>query len=342
MEYKTVTIRGIAYYVADLPPNEYGKRKRIYGKTVEELNKKIAEAELYREIRLQIERPREGSSLSEYISCYFRTGNGEQISPTKLRKRQQLFEALIINSDIDLPLKKLTETNISKYLTKLREMYPEETIEMVKDIVCDTLQMPYVLEEHPLDTRKIIIQAPVETFHDCYLTKEQLSTLKEYCLQNYTEKFGVGKDVMAFLCLSGVKVKDLIESKRNAVDLEKKTFTGSNNAVVPLSEECVSWLNRYLTARDTLYGCDEDDYLFCRERFVPVSRTSIGMTISRISQICGMPSGCTANSIHRSFICFLLEDKVNPFEIAEWYGYRKVETIMGYQKDKKIYMALHR
>lgn len=341
MDYRKVEIRGKEYYVLDLPPNEYGKRKRLYGSSVEELENKYEYAKKLLEIKQSVEHPDENAPFSEYVLFLFRNGNGKTISPSLRRKRMQLLDALIVNSAIDIPIQKLNEKKLTDFLTSLRETYSEQTVESVRSIISETISLPFVLERWPLDARKVFAEEPIDQDEkSCFLTKAQIDTMKNYCIAPYSEKFGVGKELLMFLLCSGIKVKDLISAKRSAVDAEAGTFTTEDGIVIPLRNMDMSWLKKFLKKRDSLYG--EDGLLFYRDEKKPLTRTSAGMTVSRIAHICEMPNGCTANAIHRSIVCHLLEDGVNPFEIAEWYGYRKVDAVLELAKDKRIYLAIHK
>ena len=97
------------------------------------------------------------------------------------------------------------------------------------------------------------------------------------------------------LYATGLRVSELVGLKLGGVSLDAGVVRvlgkGSKERLVPLGDEAVAWLHRYLQdARPALAGAGKRDEMFLTQRHAPLTRQGFWALIKRYAVAAGIPS----------------------------------------------------
>jgi site-specific recombinase XerD len=146
--------------------------------------------------------------------------------------------------------------------------------------------------------------------------------------------------LMEVLFSTGLRVSEVVSLDRDKIDLDAKEFgvigKGRKQRVVFLSDRCVEWIKRFLSAR-------EDNW---RPLFIRMSRTKTPITdtgdkmrlttrsvqriVDRYCRFAGLPIKISPHGLRHSFATDLLKNGANIRDVQEMLGHKNISTTQIY------------
>jgi integrase/recombinase XerD len=138
------------------------------------------------------------------------------------------------------------------------------------------------------------------------------------------------------LYASGLRVSELVGLKRSQVALDAGVLRvlgkGSKERMVPLGEEAIDWIGRYLRdARASLAGESRSDHLFVTARGSAMTRQAFWALIKRYAKIAGLPSASLSPHVLRhAFATHLLNHGADLRVVQLLLGHADITTTTIY------------
>jgi integrase/recombinase XerD len=137
------------------------------------------------------------------------------------------------------------------------------------------------------------------------------------------------------LYATGLRVSELVGLKLTAVNLNdgvlRVTGKGNKDRLVPLGEEAVSWLQRYLAeARPALMGNALSDALFVTARGDGMTRQAFWYLIKRRAQAAGITRPLSPHTLRHAFATHLLNHGADLRVVQMLLGHSDISTTQIY------------
>ncbi|HEY3378597.1 MAG TPA: site-specific tyrosine recombinase XerD [Armatimonadota bacterium] len=135
--------------------------------------------------------------------------------------------------------------------------------------------------------------------------------------------------MLEVLYATGLRVSELVNLQRGEVNLRfgyvRCVGKGNKERVVPLGSVAITWLQRYLDARD-----DDAPCCFPGQRARPLTRLSFWKTVKRLAQRAAIVKEVSPHTLRHSFATHLLERGADLRVIQEMLGHRSITTTQMY------------
>ena len=155
--------------------------------------------------------------------------------------------------------------------------------------------------------------------------------------------------MLEVLYATGVRVSELVSLRLVDLDMErgflKVLGKGKKERVVPLGEEAIGWLRRYLEVRGEL-DKKGSAYLFLSNRGGPMTRQRFWQIIKEYARRVGITKGISPHTLRHSFATHILERGADLRSVQELLGHADLSTTQIYTHVarahlEKIYKKSH-
>lgn len=321
------------YYAYRLPPDVFGKRKRIYAKTEEELLAKIEKINQEKKENMQTYKP-SAKKLSDYIIYYFRHAT-ECFATADIERMQLLFEKNILNSKIDKDIDALTTEEINDHYNKLSELYTSNHISEVNTLVQNAASL--AAEDGigiNIDFSKIVIpKINVKRGKDSYiLSPDEFEIMLNYCINDKHSKFGNNESLIILFMLTGISASSLgnlqckdVDLKRGVLILEDREYN--------LSNEAKQWLTEHF--KESEFKSD-NDYVFATKSKIPPTGISVLYTIKAIAKQCCLPNGVNRTNLQKAYVISELNKGTSRDTLCQRLGFKSPKTITAIEREYKL------
>ncbi len=157
--------------------------------------------------------------------------------------------------------------------------------------------------------------------------------------------------MLELLYATGLRVSELVKLALNQVDshrgLVRLMGKGGKERLVPLGEEALMWLDRYLReARGLLLGQRQSDYLFITQRGGPMTRQAFWYLIKRHAKRAGITRPLSPHTLRHAFATHLLNHGADLRVVQMLLGHSSLSTTQIYthvaqQRLKQIHARFH-
>jgi integrase/recombinase XerD len=158
--------------------------------------------------------------------------------------------------------------------------------------------------------------------------------------------------MLEVLYATGLRVSELTGLRLSQVSLDanvvRVTGKGSKERLVPLGEEAVSWLTRYLReARPTLAGKAKGDHVFLTAREGPLTRQAFWALVKRYATKAGIPAtSLSPHVLRHAFATHLLNHGADLRVVQLLLGHADITTTTIYthvarERLKQLHAAHH-
>ena len=327
VKYKTQNINGIDYYYYVFPTNALGKRKRIYGRTIGELEEKI---EQYKEEKHVI--PIKSNNFSALVLYYLQTACFTR--KHQLNELYHFLDSKIKDSIIDIDINdKFFNDRLNDYFYYLQKYYNKEMVNKLYDFISSVIEFAQtisLLEDIKLEKNKgLISYKQIKTKTKKYfLSEEEARIILKECSRIKTNGnyfYGVGAKVIALILCTGLKTEQLIDLSLENINIHKKMLyiTYKNEPrTIPLCREAVSVLSDFNKSNKSFPFEIDTDYLFITTEGTKVVKGNIEKTLKNI--------------VDNSGLIF----KPNLSDIENYFGYHLLKK--GYDLSVVTYLCCHK
>ena len=138
------------------------------------------------------------------------------------------------------------------------------------------------------------------------------------------------------LYATGLRVSELVNLKLHEVSLADGVLRalgkGSKERLVPLGEQAIDWIGRYLTeARADILGGQQDDALFVTGRGGPMTRQAFWQLIKRYALLAGIaPEKLSPHVLRHAFATHLLNHGADLRVVQLLLGHADISTTQIY------------
>lgn len=138
------------------------------------------------------------------------------------------------------------------------------------------------------------------------------------------------------LYASGLRVSELVGLKRSQVAIDAGVVRvlgkGSKERLVPLGEEAIDWIRRYLSdARPRFAGDSKGDHVFVTARGGPMTRQAFWALIKRYAVVAGIPAATLSPHVLRhAFATHLLNHGADLRVVQLLLGHADITTTTIY------------
>lgn len=326
------------YWVYDMDEDEFGKRKRIYGKTKEEVENRIKKLEEEKQLKIYYERPRT-NKLQDYVIFYLKNALGK-LSAKETRKKLALAKHIIFDSIIDTDINELTTELVNEYYRRINEMFYYENVVEVDGILRATIKLTNDLGVSDFDYS--VIETPSKNsnlrFYADYIpTEEELNDLFDYCISDNFSFYKNNELIILFALYTSLKINSIRKLLVSSLDLERG-FIKVDGVDFPLSDEVVKWL-KTMIAEERIDLSDKNTLLFYKGKVEAIN--NISNTIVGMSKQCGLPKGITTKSLHKACILRELNKGVSPQKICQLYNYKQIE-LNSIKEEFNVFNSLYK
>lgn len=338
----TKTIRKVftgskEYYIYDLDKDFFGKTKRLYADSENELKEKIAAAEAERKVILETYRP-VGKKLSDYV-CFYLKCSISKSAMVDIKRLTVLFENAVFDSKIDKNIDEITENEIQEFYNGAVLKFQEDSIKEITKV----LEKTFILAgqsgiEIQFDLSKIkknvpdarIVQSPY------IMTPKEYELMLSYCISDDCTRYGVNELAIIFLMMTGLKFADVKQIKIKDVDTENKVVTIGEKQYL-LSDKCVSWLNMQVkSGKIPAITPENERLLFVNSYGRELTSQSFHTTVSKITKRCGLPKGIAGKTIRKAYFVSELANGVLPQELMERLHLSNIREVLDAQDEYMI------
>ncbi len=297
------------YYAYDLDEDVFGKVKRVYGNTEEEVREKIKQYEEEKAKGLSTRKPK-SNKLWNYILFYFKGAVGKK-SSKDLQRLMALCEDLIKDSVIDKNIDTITEEEMQDYYDALAEKYSIANVTEIDTILRKTFSIAEGLAENfNYENIEIPTQEPITVSYD--LTPAEYDKFVTFLFT--TDKFTLyTKAIIALLLVTGMKYEDVGTIKRKNVNLENGTVSNSK-CEWTLPEYFIKWLRKEEENGHITF--DGEGVAFSNNGKKISTYQTLQSTLSRMIVACGLPRGLTIRSLRSSFVNYKMQNGTSIEELA--------------------------
>jgi integrase/recombinase XerD len=141
--------------------------------------------------------------------------------------------------------------------------------------------------------------------------------------------------MLELLYASGLRVSELVSLKAPQLSLDMGVVRvlgkGSKERLVPLGEEALAWVRRYLDeGRPELLHGRAADALFVTARAEPMTRQAFWQLIRRHAAAAGLPRGISPHTLRHAFATHLLNHGADLRVVQLLLGHSDVSTTQIY------------
>lgn len=152
---------------------------------------------------------------------------------------------------------------------------------------------------------------------------------------------------------SGLRVSELVNLKLTDLHLTMQVVKiygkGRKERIVPIGEEGISALNRYLTEARMYFNKNKPqyrEYLFLSKNGQAITRQAFNLILKQRAKEAGITKKISAHTLRHSFATHLLEQGLDLRYIQELLGHADISTTEIYtniqdQKLTEIYLSTH-
>lgn len=143
------------------------------------------------------------------------------------------------------------------------------------------------------------------------------------------------KAMLEMLYATGLRVTELVALQGHCLDLERGLVRlrgkGSKERLVPLGEEALLWLDRYLSsARGLLLGSQLSKFVFVTQRGGPMTRQAFWYLIKRYAKQAGIGKPISPHSLRHAFATHLLNHGADLRVVQLLLGHSSLSTTQIY------------
>jgi len=159
------------------------------------------------------------------------------------------------------------------------------------------------------------------------------------------------KALLEVLYSTGARISEVLGLKVKDVKLDfgyvRVLGKGNHERIVPLGEDALECLNRYLNnGRHLLLRWRKTDSLFLSRSGKPLGRKAVWVRIKYYCLKQGLPDNISAHTLRHSFATHLLEGGADVRTVQEMLGHAQITTTQRYthvdkERLKKIYDQFH-
>ena len=137
------------------------------------------------------------------------------------------------------------------------------------------------------------------------------------------------------LYATGLRVSELVSLSMNEIDLVvgacKVLGKGGKERLVPLGEQALQWIERYLSeGRPALLGSRQSEILFVTRRAAGMSRQAFWQNIKRYALKAGIESGLSPHTLRHAFATHLLNHGADLRSVQMLLGHSSLSTTQIY------------
>jgi len=141
--------------------------------------------------------------------------------------------------------------------------------------------------------------------------------------------------MLEVLYATGLRVSELITLALPQINLQagviKVVGKGDKERLVPLGEEAIGWLQRYLhEARLSLLEGHGSDAVFPTSRGAPMSRQAFWYIIKRYARVAGIPNSLSPHTLRHAFATHLLNHGADLRVVQMLLGHADLSTTQIY------------
>jgi integrase/recombinase XerD len=159
------------------------------------------------------------------------------------------------------------------------------------------------------------------------------------------------RTMLEVLYATGLRVSELVALTLDQVNLRtcviRVSGKGGKERLVPLGEEAVSWVERYLReARGSFFRSNPDATLFPSNRGKPMTRQSFWHIIKRYARVAGIAKPLSPHVLRHAFATHLLNHGADLRAVQMLLGHSAITTTQIYthvarERLKSIHAAHH-
>ena len=144
------------------------------------------------------------------------------------------------------------------------------------------------------------------------------------------------RSMLETLYATGLRVTELVSLRLNDLNFQVGYITafgkGSKERIVPLGENAILWLRRYLdTARPSILKMRESDHLFVTARGGRMTRQNFWALIKRYGLLCGINSEkIKPHTVRHSFATHIMERGADLRFVQALLGHADISTTQIY------------
>lgn len=140
--------------------------------------------------------------------------------------------------------------------------------------------------------------------------------------------------MLELMYASGLRVSELIGLKLGGVDLRRGAVRvmgkGGKERLVPMGEEAVDWLQRYLREARPEHAVAGDDTLFLTARGTAMTRQNFWQRLRLHAQVAGIRSALSPHTLRHAFATHLLEHGADLRTLQALLGHADLSTTQIY------------
>lgn len=151
-----------------------------------------------------------------------------------------------------------------------------------------------------------------------------------------TDDLGVrDRAMLELLYASGLRVTELVSLRLDQISTMQGVVRvqgkGNKERLVPLGEECASWLDTYTRGvRPELCGAGGSDYVFLTRRNAPMTRQAFWYLIKRYARKSGITKALSPHTLRHAFATHLLNHGADLRALQLLLGHSSLSTTQIY------------
>lgn len=325
-------------YSYTFPKRLFNSRKRVYGKSLEELKEKILlqEAELRKKLTYQ--RP-ESNLLSDFMEYYFKFELIHR-SPRDLQGAIELFRNAVKGSEIDKDVATLTSDDVTRFFKRIVYLYHLEKILLIYNHLEKALNFAACEYGISVDLEDVVLPEKDTLCISNYIpTPEELDALITALNGGSKNYYSPIKYLIEFMVMTGIRSNMLLFVKPEDFNLEEKTLFlryGGKERYFALKDEWIDWLKDVEEKggiRITRYTNSPDETAFFNEKGTKISTTNVRNVLICVLFKNGLPDGITSASIHKGVIVKLYNEGVSAQELKKMYFLRNLQQVEDFKNE---------
>ena len=244
------TSKGRWYFAYNYYDSDFGKQKRLYAETREELEEKIRHLQEEEERKLAAYLPKT-TLLKDWARYYFKS-LVSKCPATDLKNLIRLFDTSVFGSEIDKDMTEITVEEMKDFYILLNNRYEIKNVIKADSALREIFKIAGEKGIQTFDYSEIPVPEKVadKRFHEVpsgYMpTPEEQKTILDYCLSH--SALGSLSWTIIFASFTGIRLTYTAKLLHKNFNLEEKTVD-TGKGIVPLSDECVDWLKRIIVRK---------------------------------------------------------------------------------------------
>ncbi len=206
-----------------------------------------------------------------------------------------------------------------------------------------------VAEEHATSDPTETVQLPKKAQHlPAVLDQWEVERLLEQ--PDVSTPLGLrDRALLEFLYATGVRVSELVAIQLSDLLVRERLVRvfgkGAKERIVPVGEEAIYWVERYLREVRPFYAKAHRsrDMLFIGVRGQPMSRKAVWEVIKKQTMAAGIRKNVSPHCLRHSFATHLLEGGADLRAVQEMLGHADISTTQIYTHiDRQYVLEVHR